>query len=430
MASSGRRAIRWPEDADQRLCWRTHCVVGGDGGETLVMPEQARRGGRLMWSLQRYAWVVLACVLACAAGPLVLTSGSATYQAETLVLAEALAVNDKVLPSLAERVFANGAVAAAVAEDESVDGEASELVPGRLSVVAGEDSIVLTVQARDPDPETAARLANLAAEAFVEELNRSGAGVGRFGLHQEAAVPTEPVREISPLLWAAAGALAGLLLGVGIVALIATIRRPVVTAEDVVGAAGVPLLGTVHLPLGRRTGYPGPLGIRGIATVTRWLATVPGGRLLVISSPTAAAVRQRIYVMAAVALSTVRPVRFEADKALVEAIEGHCADLRSAGRPVQPAGEGTDALVLVDGGSPLELVDPAATSVSVVAVAPRGTPRRRLTALAADYVDGGLVGVVMVDVRPVFGSRAGGRRPARAQRPGMERVVLPEPERA
>jgi hypothetical protein len=190
----------------------------------------------------------------------------------------------------------------------------------------------------------------------------------------------------------------------------------------------------VYLSLGRRTGYPGPLGVRGIATVVRWLATVPPGRLLLISSPTAVAVRQRVYVMAAVALSTVRTVRLEAPDHLVDAIEEHRAGLRDAGRPVQPAEDGADAAVLVDGGSPLELVDPASTNVSVVAVAPRGTPRARLRALASDYADGGLVGVVLVDVSPDFRS-AGARRsgPARAaQRSAgaVGKVARPEPERA
>jgi hypothetical protein len=377
---------------------------------------------------------VVACILALAAAPLVVTGGSPVYQAEALVVARSLTVNDKALPALAEGVFGTGAVARAVAADPSVDVAAGRLVPGRLSVVAAEDSIVLTVQARDTDPETAARLADVAATAFVEELNRGGAGVGQFDLQQEAALPTEPTQEISPLLWAAVGGLAGLILGLGIVALIAAMRRPVVTPDDVVGAIGVPLLGTVHLSIGRRTGYPGPLGVRGIATVTRWLATVPPGRLLLISSPTAVAVRQRVYVMAAVALSTVRTVRFEAPDHLVDAIEQHRAGLSDAGRPVKPAGDGADAVVLVDGGSPLDLVDPATTNVSVVAVAPRGTPRGRLRELASDYADGGLVGVVLVDVTPGF-------RPARARRSGPARaarrsagaagkVALPEPERA
>jgi capsular polysaccharide biosynthesis protein len=386
----------------------------------------------LVWSLQRYAWVVLAAILACAAVPLIVTAGSSTYQAEALVVAKDLTVNRKALPSLAERLFADGAVASAVAEDLPGAQPASGLVPSRLSVVAAQDSIVLTVQARDPDPETAARMATVAAQTLAKELNGPGAGVGQFAVQQKAAVPSEPVQEISPLLWAAAGALAGLLLGVGLVALISAVRRPVVTSEDVEGAAGVAMLGTVELHMGRRTGYPGPLGVRGIATVSRWLATAPAGRLLLISPPTAVPVRQRIYVMAAVALGTVRAVRLEAPEHLVAAIEEHRTELRNAGRHVVPVDASAEALVLVDGGSSLELVDPAVTNVSAVVVAPRGTPRRRLRALASDYVEGGLFGVVLVDVRSSLRAGAGRRaRPPRAAKPpAVGTVAVPEPERA
>jgi hypothetical protein len=400
----------------------------------LVNPDPSRHGGRLGWSLRRYAWGVLACVLAGAGIPLVVAGGESYYQAESLVVAQSLAINDKALPSLAERVFANGAVAAEAAKDPGVEQPTDSLVPEQLSVVAAENSIVLTVQARHADPDTAARLADTGARTFVAELNKGGAGVGQFSVEEKAAVPTEPEQEISPLVWAAVGALAGLLLGLGIVALVAAIRRPVVTPDDVSSAVGVPLLGTVKLPVGRRTGYPGPLGVRGIATVARWLATAPPGRLLFVSPSTGVALRQRIYVMAAVALSTVRTVRHEADAPLLDAIERHRTDLRNAGRPVKESGAAPDALVLVDGGSALELVDPAVTHVSVVVVAARGTPRARLRALAADYADGGLVGVVMVDVRPDLRrarARRTGTSPAVPQPAGAAgRVSLPEPERA
>jgi hypothetical protein len=99
---------------------------------------------------------------------------------------------------------------------------------------------------------------------------------------------------------------------------------------------------------------------------------------------------------------------------------------------VVPVDASADPLVLVDGGSSLELVDPAVTNVSAVVVAPRGTPRRRLRELASDYVEGGLFGVVLVDVRSSLRAGAGRRaRPPRAaKQPAAGTVAVPEPERA
>jgi hypothetical protein len=378
--------------------------------------------------------VVIACVLALAAAPLILTPGAPTYQAEALVVTRQLAQNERILPHLGEAVFANGAVAARVATDPAIGGVTRGLIPDRLSVVAPKDAVVFVVQARDTDPATAARLANLAGAAFVDELNRPGAGVGVFALQAQAVVPSEPLSTVSPKARAALGAVAGCILGLGLVALIAAVRRPVVTSHDVEGAAGVPLLGTVQLPRMAHGTYAGPLGVRGIATVTRWLATVPPGRLLIVSPPSAGGIRHRIYVMAAVALWTLRTVRFEAPGELIDAIREHCVEHREARRTVHPRPDAADELVLVDGGSAFEIIDPATTNVSVVAVAPLGASRRRLRALAFDYGDGGLVGVVLVDVRPGIQRAAARRARAAASAPAtagaLREVSVPEPERA
>ena len=397
-----------------------------------MVADLQRGNGFLAWALRRYAWLVVVCVLACAGAALLLGAGTPTYQASALVVTSGASdIPRAALPHLADSVFANGAVEAAVAEDEAVRGRTEGLIPGKLNVLAPEDSIVLTVQARDDHPDDAARLADTAAAAFVEELNKTESSAGTFEVQGKAVPPTEPLQVMSPLLRATLGALAGLVLGIGLVALVLALRRPVLAPRTVQAATGVPLLGTVELPLGPRGGYAGPLGVRGIATVTRWLATVPGGRLLLISPPSAVAPRQRLYVMVGVALSTVRRLRFRAPQELVDAIEEHRAPLRTVPEPPSPD-HGEELLVLVDGGSPLDILDPAVTTVSVVAVAPRGISRSRLSTLAADYLDAGLVGVVLVDVRA--GLRRGAHRVASAPvttRPASAaRVGLPEPERA
>jgi capsular polysaccharide biosynthesis protein len=387
-----------------------------------VSAEKSPAASRLLWCLRRFWWVVAACVVVGASAPLVLTQSAPVYQADALVFARQLNMNPRVLPRLAEAVFASGAVEARVVADPEVGGT-GELIPDRLSVVAAEDSIVLVVQARHSDPATAARMANTGAVAFVEELGRTGAGVGEFALQSEAIVPTEALNAPSFPARAGLGALGGLGLGLGLVALITAVRRPIVSAYDVRDAAGVPLVGKVrlqHVPPGS---YPGPMGVRGIATVARWLATVPPGRLLLVSSPAAAGLRHRIFVMCGVALWTLRKVRFEAPALLVQAIDEHCVEHRDAGRVVHPRGESADALTLVDDGSTLEIIDPIETNVSVVAVAPLGVSRRQLRAVTADFADSGLVGVVLVDAAPAL--RRGVGDPRHAAQPSSVRAGGP-----
>jgi hypothetical protein len=399
-----------------------------------VVTDEPRYGRKLGWCLWHFGWVPLACVLVGAAVPLLVVTTERTYQAETVVIARQLTVNPRVLPSLAESVFADGAVATAVAEDLSlgpaVGGDASGLIPDKLSVVAGPDSVTMVVQGRDNNPVTAARLADRAAEAYAAELNRAGSGVGEFAVNSEAVIPTEPLDVVSYPLLSALGALAGLVLGVGLIALIAALRQPCVTAPDVKEAVGVPLLGVVELPRAKPGTYLGARGVRGIASVTRWLATAPAGRLTLISWPSAQGMRHRIYVMVAIAMSTVRPVRLQALPEIVEAVRGQTprtGDARNAG----PRPEGAGELYLVDGSGPSEIMDPATAPVYVIAVAPLGISPRRLRALALDHLDGGLLGVILVRRRLGLRARRGfGRSPAPATRALHPAGDVPEPEPA
>ena len=359
--------------------------------------DRQRYDRYVTWSLRHFGWVLLVCVLVGAAAPLLAAPTVTTYQADALVVARQLTPNPRVLPALAESVFADGAVARAVADDPSLGAGTGTggLIPDRVSVVAGPDSITMVVQGRDGDPGTAARLANTAAAAFAAELNRGGSGVGEFAVQAPAVVPTTPLDQISDPLRAGIGALAGLVLGLGLVASVAAMYGPCVTAWDVESAVGVPLLGTVDLPRAAPGSYLGPRGIKGIATVTRWLATAPPGRLTLVSAPAAEGMRHRIYVMAAIAMSTVRPVKLEAPGDVVWAVRQQ-APRGATPVPSSAGPEVSDELALVDGASPWEILDPAATTVSVVAVAQLGISRRRLRALALDYLNGGLVGVILV----------------------------------
>ena len=396
-----------------------------------MVNDEPRYGRKLSWCLRHFGWLVLVCMLVGAAAPLLVVPAERTYQAEALVVARQLTVNPRVLPSLAEAVFADGAVAAAVAADPTlgpeVGGDPRGLVPETLSVVAGPDSVTMVVQARDEDPVTASQIADLAAQAYAAELNRTGSGVGEFAVPSEAVIPTAPIETVSYPFRAGVGALAGLVLGLGLIALIASLRRPCVTSPDVKDAVGVPLLGVVELARAKPGTYLGARGVRGIASVTRWLATAPPGRLTLISSPSGQGLRHRIYVMVAIAMSTVRPVRLEAPREIIDVIRSQVP--RREGEAARR--EDTDELLLVDGGSPSELVDPAAAPVYVIAVAPLGISPRRLRALALDYLDGGLLGVILVKRRLGLRSRRGfGRSPSPAPRALRPAEDVPEPRPA
>ena len=403
-----------------------------DRGTGIRVSFEAPRSVRnLAWSLRHFGWVVAVCILVGAAAPLLVAPTVRVYQADALVVARQLTVNAKVLPTLAESVFADGAVATAVAKDPAIGGQTAGLIPDKVSVVTGPDSITMVVQVRDEDPGTAARLANLAANAFAAELNSPGAGVGAFSPQGKAVIPTAPLDVLSNPVRAGLGALAGLIVGLGLVALIAAVRRPCVTSGDVDSAVGVPLLGTVELPRAAPGVYLGARGVHGIATVTRWLASAPSGRLTLISEASAEGMRHRIFVMVAIAMSTVRSLRLQAHPDIVEAVRRQSRSAGDAGIPAARSPETAD-LVFVDGGSPLQIVDPAATSAYFVAVAPLGISQRRLRALAMDYFNAGLVGVVLVHRRlGVARTRAvPPAPPARAPGPVRNAEDVPAPEPA
>jgi hypothetical protein len=71
-----------------------------------VSAEKSPTASRLLWCLRKFWWVVAACVVVGASAPLVLTPSAPVYQADALVFARQLNVNPRVLPRLAEAVFA------------------------------------------------------------------------------------------------------------------------------------------------------------------------------------------------------------------------------------------------------------------------------------------------------------------------------------
>jgi capsular polysaccharide biosynthesis protein len=149
------------------------------------MAHWARRNRLLL-----VAWGVIVAV----AIPIALVSrdNKPVADREALVIAQQLDMDPQALPPSGETVFSSGAVADAVATKFGV--QADGVVPHRVSLAVDPDSIVLRVIGHDPDPGTAADIANVAAAAFLTELNRTG--VGSFALLSPAEpdVPAHPVQ--------------------------------------------------------------------------------------------------------------------------------------------------------------------------------------------------------------------------------------------
>lgn len=202
----------------------------------------------LKWAAAHYGWMVLLGVLLggliAAQAPAV--TGGGTYQAEAVVTARDLVIEPEQLPQTAGAIFSAGEVARTAVDLAGVDIDPVELIPDHVRLEPVENTVVLRVVAVDGNAETAAALANGAARGLVMELQRLGAGVGRFALHTPAAVPVEPTSG-PPIPPTVIGVLAGALFGIGVMGLVLVIRRPVIGPDTLASALGHPVAGTLAL---------------------------------------------------------------------------------------------------------------------------------------------------------------------------------------
>jgi hypothetical protein len=372
--------------------------------------------GRVVWCLRVFGWIPVILALILAAGGLLVFSQSSGYEAQALLVVRKGDTNARTLPPYATAVFYNGAVARAVAADPSFAAAPGDLVPTRLDVVVPKDSITLLVIGRDDDPAVAARLADAGATAFVEELNRGGPGIGTFSVENRAAVPGAPVGGFPAALAAAIGALVGAVLGLGVVVLIAVIRRPVVAAEDVESVLGTRLIGNVVLPRPQRGRFRHPREASGITAVARRVGAAPTGPVLVISDPRDTFLREQVVVMLDVVLSGLRPIALHGPAPVLEAAQA----LRG---PQLRWGPGTRPLLdLVDGGDAVDLLERTRNGAAVVLIAVKGAPASRVRAAAANHLRPELLGVVLVESRRTGGRKARSRPAAPARR--SERVPV------
>lgn len=345
--------------------------------------------GTLRWGLRRYRALFLVCLLfGGVLAPLVYLQRAEPTDAAALVIAQRLDMDLTALPRYGEAVFDNGQVAQAVSRRYSNLGDYEDIVPDRVSLVAEQDSIVFQVVGHDVDPETAAGIANTAAEAFLKALNAPGVGVGAFALQSPAEPPAAADDGIDAVFAFPAGIIAGLVLGLGAVALLLVARRPVIDGASAEEVAGVRSLGTVIVPRKRRGAIPEASEFAGLVPVCRRLLKLPTPIIVVGSRLHDEGVRQQLSVAMASILRRVREVRFIGPPELEAGVGKHGvrpASPEKRGNGDRPAPPGR--LTVVDSSDPLDLVQPPQSTVTVLAV-PEGIGSAALRAAVVEHLGG------------------------------------------
>lgn len=338
--------------------------------------------GTLGWGLRRYAWLVLLCVLGLGvAVPVWLHITPKQYQAQALVgpTGQLNLSNLTPLPRFGAAVFSDGAVASAVRLSYSPPlPTTANVISNRVHLIAPQDNIVFGVVGTASTPQQAARLANVAANAFAAEINKYKASVGAFGVQASAtspgAVPTAMIGSTKKAV--AVGILAGLLAGVGVVALILARRRPVLGTGGVAEALG-------PMPVYRLDFRRDEVG--GAPRLSHQLLSLDVHTLLLAGSARTTGTRVAIASTVQRLLAGGRPVTI--------LTSGEVAQLGSISTPSK-----TSRLLVVTDPAPTTLATRTAGSM-VLLVAAEGIPRSRLRTLAGRFLDDGHQAVVLVRQR-------------------------------
>ncbi|MDT0277374.1 YveK family protein [Blastococcus goldschmidtiae] len=349
--------------------------------------------GALRWGLQRYFPVFLACLLLGGLlAPFAVLRVESPAEADALVIAQRLDMDLEALARYGEAVFNNGPVAQAVAGRYGAGGDFQDVIPDRVSLLATQDSIVFEVTGRDPDPDVAAGIANTAAEAFVEELNSAGVGVGIFAVQSPAVPPAEAPSGTSTTVATAVGIAAGLLLGLVAVSLLLVVRRPVITPQDAEEATGVRALGVVAVPGTKRGQVAPPHAFAGLIPVCRRLLALSMPTILLLSRPREESARRSLSVALAQILMRVRDIHYVGapeDEAAVEGAHGDRPGSPRAERlPAAHHRQGADPdMTVIDGNHPLALVQPPDVTASVLVV-PEGISAAALRTAVVEHLGG------------------------------------------
>ena len=377
--------------------------------------------GVLRWGIRRYRWLFLACLLlGAAAAPYAASQLEKPADAEALVLAQQWNQSLTALPRYGETVFDNGQVAEAVAQQIRGGVELGDVVPDHVSLIADQDSIVFRVVGHDRDPQTAAAIADKAAEAFVTALSASGAGVGTFTVLSKAEAPPAPGGGgLSRALAIPVGLVTGAVLGLAVVSILLATRRPVIDAAGVEEATGVPGLGTVAVPRTRRGEFARPDQFPGLVPVCRRLLRLKTPTIVVVSRSRDERPRGQVSVALAGVLMRVRPLRFTGPDALREAVTEHQAALHPDAFHRETSDD--NGLTVVDSNDPLDLVQPPDQTAAVL-VAREGISSAALRAAVVEHLGGSAEARVLLVKRGRRARRGTQARSAAADAPPVEEL--------
>ena len=376
-----RYATEPPAKDGRRLPWPRLTRAGGQPSAPLAETffvggtdsQVADSGAILRWGLRQYAWLLLLCVAVVGVLlPLQEVHKKPVYSAESVVVAVDLQADTKTLPRLGEALFDDGKVAAAVSQEFGDAGDLEDVVPRRASVLTEQDSLVMHVQGHSRDPQTAADIANVAATAFVGELNKTGSGVGTFAVISKAVPPVERDEPIRARPYSVSvGLIAGLVMGLGLLVLILVLRRPVVEPFGAARATEMPVFGVVTMPRAPAGTAVPPDEVGGLAPVCRQLLDWSPNTVFLTGPDTPGNERRHLAWALGAAFDRVRQlVPPDSDGA-----EGRTADSDrpAVGLPIS----------VIDGSRPIDLISPDARSFVLLAV-PVGTSVGRVRDLAVD----------------------------------------------
>jgi polysaccharide biosynthesis transport protein len=290
------------------LAPRAH--LGRQAALEIIVKQREREGSGLLEAfaiLRRRAWILGLSALLVAGAALVfslLAEKKYTASASLLVRQQQQVIGDQATFEVSDpqreletnlRLLQLDAVAAQAAERIGGDVTESE-VDSAIEIEATEDSDVISVEATDPDPDQAAKIANGFAEAFVifrqradrekvedaqdrvEQLLQSSklsperrsslearadelqtvadlqtGGVELVEPARSPSSPSSPKLERNSLI----GAFGGLLLGIALVLLLEQVDRGIRRPEELQEIFDVPLIGTIPESSLIRNGGPG-----------------------------------------------------------------------------------------------------------------------------------------------------------------------------
>ncbi len=338
----------------------------------------------LMWGLRRYAWLVVLFVAGIGVlVPVIQSREPAVYEARAQVgpYTALTITNLAPLPKISDSVFTNGSVADAVRQALKAPPD-TDVIPSTVQLVTAQDNLILEVVGRANRPETALKVADTAASALAIELNKYEKPVANFTVQHKAVVSSRPATKIAGgYLSIAVGLVAGLVAGVGAVALLLVLRRPVVDSAAAEDATGVPVLGRVRLP--RSGGELDASDLMGIGLLCRRILSA-GHRVVYAAGPARAHVEQLSDSMTEF-MERVRTTAAERPET-----NGSGPD---AAAGVSPR---TAEIVVLNGPSLEQWARvPDESSMTLLAV-PEGITTRALRNLADEHFTGTPAGIVLV----------------------------------